>query len=79
MLFISYLMTIITGDGENGMAGVNPVLNYLNLSPPQPARLPTTTPRPVKQTTTTTTTRYPPPTESNRRSHTTERLPATGR
>jgi len=70
------------GDTGDATAHVNPVLNYLNISPNQPARLPTT-PKPFFPTRSVTqTTPYnepPQPTKSTRRSHTTESLPATGR
>ena len=60
----------------------NPVLDYLNLSPKQPARLPTT-PKPFVPTRspvrTTTLRMTPEPTAAaSRRSHTTESIPATG-
>ena len=75
-----YLLTITAGGGHNGIAAVNPVLNYLSLSPPQPVGVPTSTARPAVQTTTTTTWRRPQsPTEASRRSHTTQRVPAPGR
>ena len=76
-------MTIIAGGGQTGIAAVNPVLNYLSLSPPQPVGVPTSTARPAVPSTTTTTItswrRPESPTEASRRSHTTQRVPATGR
>ena len=57
---------------------MNPVLNFLNLSPPQPARPPppppaTVSPPPATTAAVAVTTRAPA------RSHTTQRMPATGR
>ena len=76
----------MTLSGNEEVPGsVNPVLQYLNLSPAQPARSPTTpAPRPRPPVTasplTTTSKRLPAsPTKASRRSHTTQRIPATGR
>ena len=76
------------GDTGSPTSQINPVLHYLNMAPQQPARLPTT-PKPffptITPTVLRTVTKAPPmkatagPTKANRRSHTTERVPATGR
>jgi len=69
------------GNNGNPISQINPVLNYLNLSPKQPARMPTT-PKPFSPTvlpTAVPTNIIPQPTRSNRKSHTTESVPSTGR
>ena len=67
--YTSLEIAVLTS-GDEEVPGVNPVLNFLNLSPAQPARSP---PPPATTAAVAVTTRAPA------RSHTTQRLPATGR